>query len=97
MIFSMFLIYLTFYHLKMIQLSTHEDTKLLCEHANNEQDKLQNWLSLDELSININKINYILFFSKKGKQDCELILSDVKIKKVLSTKSMGLHIDHKLA
>ena len=42
-------------------LSAHKDTKLLYEQVNNELDKLQNWSSLNKLSININKANYILF------------------------------------
>ena len=65
-------------------LSTHKDTKLLYEQANNELDKLQNWLRLNKLSINVNKTNYIIFSNKKEKQDYELTLNDVKIKKVNS-------------
>ena len=51
------------------------------QQANNEQDKLQIWLRLNKLSINVNKTNYILFSNKKGKQDNELKLSDFKIKR----------------
>ena len=58
-------------------LSTHKDTKLLYEQANNELDKLQNWPRLNKLSRN--KTNYIIFSNKKEKQDYELILNDVKI------------------
>ena len=36
-------------------LSTHKHTKLLYEQANNELDKLQNWLRLNKLSINVKK------------------------------------------
>ena len=32
-------------------LSTHKNTKLLYEHANNELDNSQNWLRLNKLSI----------------------------------------------
>ena len=46
-------------------LSTHKDTKLLYEQANNELDKIQNWLRLNKLSINVNKTNYIIFSIKK--------------------------------
>ena len=67
-------------------LSTHKDTKLLYEQANNELDKLQN----------VNKTNYIIFSNKKEKQNYELTLNDVKIKKVNSTKNLGVYIDHKL-
>ena len=77
-------------------LSTHKDTKLLYEQANKELDKLQNWLRLNKLSINVNKTNYIIFSSKKEKQDYELTLNDVKIKKVNSTKKLGVCIDHNL-
>ena len=70
-------------------LSTHKDTKLLYEQANNELDQLQNWLILNKLSININKTNYIIFSNKKEKQDYELSLDDVKIIKVNSTKKIG--------
>ena len=62
-------------------LSTHEDTKLLYKQANNELDKLQNWLRLNKLSINVNRTNYIIFSNQKEKQDYELTLNDVKIKK----------------
>ena len=46
----------------------------------------------------MNKTNYvyILFSNKKEKQDYELISSNVKIKKVLSTKFMVVYIDHEL-
>ena len=77
-------------------LSTHKDTKLLCEQANNELDKLQNWLRLNKLSINVNKTNYIIFSNKKEKQDYELSLNDVKIKNVNSTKNLSVYIDNKL-
>ena len=61
--------------------STHRDTKLLYEQANNERDKLQNWLILNKLSMDINKTYHIIFSNKKEKQDYELILNDVKIKR----------------
>ena len=77
-------------------LSTHKDTKLLYEQANNELDKLQNWLRLNKLSINVNKTNYVIFSNKKEKQDYELSLNDVKIKKVNSTKKLAVYIDNKL-
>ena len=77
-------------------LSTHKDTKLLYKQANNELDKLQNWLRLNKLSINVNKTNYIIFSNKKENKTNELTLNDVKIKKVNSTKKLGVYIDHKL-
>ena len=58
--------------------STHKDTKLLYKQANNELDKLQNWLRLNKLSINVNKTNYIIFSNKKEKQDYELSLNDLR-------------------
>ena len=57
---------------------------------------MQNWLRLNKLSINVSKTNYIIFSNKKEKQDYELSLNDVKIKKVNSTKNLGVYIDHKL-
>ena len=57
-------------------LSTNKDTKLIYKQANNELDKLQNWLSLNKLCININKTNHILFYNKK-KKDYKLILNDL--------------------
>ena len=64
-------------------LSTHKDTKLLYEQANNEPDKLQNWLRWNKLSLNVNKTNYIIFSNKKEKQDYELKVNDVKIKRCI--------------
>ena len=75
-------------------LSTHEDTKLLYEQANNQLYKLQNWLRLNKLPINVNKTNYIIFPYKKEKQDYELTLNDVKIKKVNVKFFWGVYIDH---
>ena len=81
----------------MIQLlSTNKDTKLLCEQANNELDKLQNWLRLNKLSMHINKTNYLIFSNEKEKQDYELILNDVTIKKLILATFLGAYIDHKL-
>ena len=71
-------------------LSTHKDAKLLYEQANNELDKLQNWLRLNKLSINVNKTNYIIFSNKKEKQDYKLALNDAKMKKVNSTRKKGV-------
>ena len=43
-----------------------------------------------------NKTNYIIFSNKKEKQDYELSLNDVKIKKVNSKIFLGVYIDLKL-
>ena len=66
-------------------LSTHRDTKLLYEQANDELDKLQDWLRLNKLAINVNKTNYIIFFNENEKQAYELSLNDVKIKYHISS------------
>ena len=44
--------------------------------------------------MNINKTNYILFCNEKEKQEYEIISNNVKIKKVLSAKFLGVCIDH---
>ena len=69
--------------------SIHEDTKLLYEQANNELDKLQYWLRLNKLSMDKNKTNYIIFSNEKEKQDHELTLNDVRIKKGELNKKFG--------
>ena len=48
-------------------LSTHKDTILSYEQANNELDKLQNWLRFNKLEINVNKTSYVIFSNKKVK------------------------------
>ena len=48
-------------------LSTHNDTKLLYEQANNELDILHNWPRLNKLSINIIKTNFMILSNIKRK------------------------------
>ena len=45
--------------------ASYFDILLLYEQANNELDKLPNWLRLNKLSINVNLKSLFIFFSKK--------------------------------
>ena len=60
-----------------------------------EINKVTKWLNVNKLSLNIQKIKFILFRSskKKPKHEIQIIMNDVNVEQVKSTTFLGIIID----
>ena len=64
---------------------------------NSDLIKFQTWLSTNKLSLNIAKTNYILFQNHKTLRDNpNITINDIPIKRVTTVKLLGVKIDQKL-
>ena len=65
---------------------------------NHELEKVMRWMNTNKLSLNIDKSNYMIFHSPKKKvgSHSDIILNNSKIKKIQSTKFLGVTIDDSL-
>lgn len=74
----------------------HKKTEQLEKLLNQQLVKVNTWFKYNKLSLNINKTFYIVFRSSRRKY-CDphmnIILDGKSVKKVESTKFLGVHID----
>ena len=63
---------------------------------NHELTHIVEWLACNKLSLNINKSHFILFSSKSVSSDIKIYINGVLLKRVESTKFLGVYIDQKL-
>ena len=72
---------------------SHKDIKILNETLNNELNKVYLWLQANKLSLNIKKTQIVLFKTKKKKIEGEIKvkINNLDIKKVESTKILGIY------
>ena len=68
----------------------------LYSETNRELNKLYTWLSVNNLSINIKKTNYIVFSNIHENVASSVGINIIKLQRVYSTKFLGVFIDHKL-
>ena len=68
---------------------------ILCGDISAELDKLDNWFSVNKLSLNINKTNFIVFSGKKEVNYVNIRINNTNIERVYSTKVLGVIIDSK--
>ena len=81
----------------MIQiLFSHDSTTSLCNTLNTELQKLNAWLNLNKLSLNLQKTNYIIFSINDSDSTIQININGSNIEKVNSTKYHGVYIDHHL-
>ena len=73
MIFVMFPLYRNMICLLMIQIY-----ETLCMNVNNELSKLNEWFSINKLSLNVKKTNFMVFGNKHTNEE-------LKISKILKT------------
>ena len=69
------------------------DLNLLYKIINYELSLISNWFKLDKLSLNIKKINYILFCSGNYKIDnkgLDILINNTKFDQVIKTKFLGV-------
>ena len=75
---------------------SHDSTTSLCNTLNAELKKLNAWLNLNKLSFNLQKTYYITFSTNNSDSTIQLAINGLNIKKVNSTKYLGVYIDHHL-
>lgn len=68
----------------------------LLNAVENDLKILKKWFDINQLSLNINKTNFILFGNKKIKIPIKLSIDDRAIEQVNQTKFLGVIIDDKL-
>ena len=72
------------------------DIQTMCECISRELDKLHVWLSVNKLSLNVDKTNFILFGNRKNIDDVCISMNNSIITRVRATKFLGVIIDEKL-
>ena len=82
-----------------------DDTNLFCTSKDivslsvticNELVKLEKWFALNNLSLNISKINYMIFCKSQVEQNIQISFGNKLINKVNETKFLGVIIDDQL-
>ena len=83
-----------------------DDTNIFCSSTslhdlqdtiNWELDKLFVWFSVNRLSLNLGKTNYMLFRSRPPDNELALKINNVVLPRVAATKFLGIIIDDKLS
>ena len=72
------------------------DIQTLCECINRELNNLHVWLSVNKLSLNVDKTNYILFGNRKYIDNVCISMNNSIITRVRATQFLGVIIDEKL-
>jgi len=77
---------------------SHKDIKMLQLNVQNELDKVNIWMMSNRLSINYNKIAYMILTATRS-QNCnfEISMNGVRIEQTVSIKYLGVIIDNKLS
>ena len=73
-----------------------KDIPTLCNLISNELDKLSIWFAINKLSLNVSKTNFMLFSNRHCHIDIKVTINNVHLKRVYTTKFLGILIDHKL-
>ena len=78
---------------------SHNDPNQLIEIVNNELKKLSSWFQAKKLSINLKKLNFILFITKQNKQklDLHFSINDIEIDLVNEVLFLGVILDEHLS
>ena len=83
-----------------------DDTNIFCSSTslhdlqdtiNRELAKLFVWFSVNRLSLNVGKTNYMLFRSRPPDNELALTINNVVLPRVAATKFLGIIIDDKLS
>ena len=75
-------------------LCTGDNFHTLCKTVCIELDKLNKWFSLNKLSLNVFKTNYMIFCNKKVPDNVNISINNIEIEQVFDTKFLGVVIDH---
>ena len=75
---------------------SNENVEVLQDTLNRELAKLFVWFSINKLSLNLGKTNYMLFRSRPPDLELHLKINNAEIPKVTATKFLGIIIDDRL-
>ena len=75
---------------------SNENVEVLQDTLNRELAKLFVWFSINKLSLNLGKTNYMLFRSRPPDLELHLKINNADIPKVTATKFLGIIIDDRL-
>ena len=76
---------------------SNENLNVLFEVMNKELQTLTTWFSVNRLSLNVKKTNYILFSNKNVKKfKGQIKIDSTEVDRVENTKLLGIIIDEKL-
>ena len=64
----------------------HENYETLCMNVNNELSKLNEWFSINKLSLNVKKTNCMVFGKKHINETLKIRINNEDIVKVSETK-----------
>ena len=82
-----------------------DDTNIFCSEKNltdlqltlnRELGKLFVWFSVNKLSLNLSKTNYILFRNRSADADLNICINTINVTRVQSSKFLGIIIDENL-
>ena len=73
-----------------------KDINQVCNTLNTELAKLCNWFSVNKLSLNIGKTNYMIFGNRHVTSSVDICMDRVKVNQINVTKFLGVYIDSKL-
>jgi hypothetical protein len=80
--------------------TSSDDIKVITETLNRDLNNVANWLSANKLTLNNSKTEYMIIGSKKRLSqvtaDPAISVGNLEIKRVETTKSLGLMIDESL-
>ncbi len=76
---------------------TEEQWKEISTKINNELEKVQQWLNLNKLSLNVKKTKFMNFYNKKDiiKSNLKLKINNIDIEKVKKFCFLGLTINER--
>ena len=76
----------------------HENYETLCMNVNNELSKLNEWFSINKLSLNSKKTNFMVFENtcKHINEALKIRINNEYIVKVSETKFWGIYIEFRL-
>ena len=74
-----------------------KDMNKLCRMINAELDLLKTWFSINKLSLNLSKTNYMIFSNKnRVRNNINLNMDNTEIERVTVTKFLGVLVDENL-
>ena len=75
--------------------SAGDNIRSVCNVITQELKKINVWFTVNKLTLNISKTNFIIFGPKNIQEEATIKINDVVIERVFHTKFLGVEIDHK--
>ena len=75
---------------------SHKDVLTLQNNINQELHKIDEWLCINKLTINLNNTNFLLFSNNSTLLELNIYFAGSKIKQCDNVKYLGVYLDDKL-